>query len=409
METWLGITTVAASIATTLGVLLSDEFLKFVRKYLSNRLVQLGFLVLVSAGLAYTWGRHPDIIAKAFGQGWPPPGGVLAEVKKRGSLNCGVNGYLNGFSINQNESTKGFDADFCRAVAVAITGIDTNLSFINLTDEERLDAVETGKVDVLFRNTSWTAGRDLERNISFGPPTYYDEQAILVPENSEIKKVSDLEGKSICVLKGTTSKENIEAYLEQKNINFTIVTQRSGGAELKDNQAVFQAYGDQGSKICDAVTSDLSQITIWKSRLENPNAHRVLPDSKISQELLSPVFTSKDEQWDAVIRYVIYSTIRAFELGISSTNVDDFRKSNELVITSFLGIEDRRIKQYIGDVLGIRPDFAYLVIKSVGNYEEIYERNLGKLIPERGYNTLWRYGGLLISPPFTPPTKKASG
>lgn len=405
METWLALTAIVASIATTAGVLLSDDFLSFARKYLLNRFVQFGLIVLLTFGLAFTWGRHPDVIQKALGRGWPPQQGILSEVQKRGVLRCGVNGYLDGFSIERNGNYEGFDVDFCRAVAAAITGNDANVVFENLTDDQRLDAVEKGDVDVLFRNTSWTVGRDLERNIRFGPSIFYDEQAILVPADSDIEQASDLEGKAICVLEDTTSRENIESYLEQLNIEFFPITERSGGTKFEDNEAVFQAYGDQGSNLCDAVTSDLSQINIWISKLNEPDSHKVLPDLKISQELLSPVLVAGDERWSEVIRYVVYSTIRAAELGIDTQNIDDFSESDELVITSFLGLDDARIEQHIGDVLGIRRKFAQYVIESVGNYDEIYTRNLGELIPDRGYNSLWRNGGLLIAPPFTAPAK----
>ncbi len=401
LEDWIALISVVASIFTILGVVLSDDFRDFVKSYLRNRAVRLFLIILVTASLIYFLPKRP----KAPISDWPPTSGVLETVQQRGSrgsLRCGVNGYLDGFSIERNNDMSGFDADFCKAVAAAIS---TDVEFVKLTNKERLDAVEKGIVDILFRNTSWTVGRDLERGINFGPTIYYDEQAILVPINSEIKTISDLQDKKICVLDGTTSKKNIKNYLEHEDIEFTLVTERSGGNKFEDNEVMFQYYGDQSNYSCDAVTSDLSQIEIWLNKKDNSKFHRLLTDLNISQELLSPVFVAGDEQWSQIISYVVYSTIRAAELKINSKNIYDSLESDQLVITSFLGLKDPRIENYIGDFLGIRPDFVSEIIKTVGNYNEIYERNLGNLIPERKNNLLVQNGGLLIAPPFTAPDK----
>lgn len=411
MENWLALTTIAASIATILALIVSDDFLSFVRKIVSSRWSQYGFLVLITMLSTYISVVHRDAVMGLVGPNWPPSKGIAHDIHLGNrDLRCGVNGYLDGFSLQRNGKMEGFDVDFCRAVAVAISGNDSAVKYVKLTDAERFQAVEKGDVDVMFRNTSRNAGRDLGYKVDFGPTIFYDEQGILVPISSGIETIQDLRGKKICVLKETTSRENLERFLDINDVNPLpkIVTQRDGDSEFEDNQEVFQTYGDIGSGICDAVTSDMSQIKVYRNRLDDPGDHVTIPNLDIAQELLSPVYVEGDKNWANIVSYVVYATIHAAELGITRDNVSEFAESDNRTINQFLGLTDDSETANIGEILGIERDFAYQVIKAVGNYDEIYQRNLGDLIPDRGDNALWKRDGLLISPPFTLPEAEAS-
>lgn len=415
MDYWLAVTTIVASIATTLALILSDDFLQFVRNFIdirfvynqliSNRFIRYSLLAVVTITLIYAGFKYPNFIGSSFGYNWPPSQGIAQDIQsKRRNLKCGVNGFLDGFSLLRNGYVTGFDADFCRAVAVAVTGNVDQVDFVPLNSEDRFSAVENGRVDVLFRNTSWTVGRDLGRQIDFGPTTFYDKQAIIVPKDSGINNTEDLRNKKICVLNHTTSRKNIERYfssiLNDVNSLPIITIKRDGDKEFTDNQEVFQAYADRGNGICDAVTSDMSQITIYKSKLPDPEEHVILNKINIGQELLSPVYVEGDEKWANIINYVVYATIHATELGITKDNID-YKKSENFVNKQFLGTEEEGTSNNFGEILGIKRDFVYQIIKAVGNYDEIYKRNLEALIPERRHSAVWKHDGLLISPPFT--------
>lgn len=320
----------------------------------------------------------------------PGFGDTLAAVQARGNLICGVNGQLPGFSFLDPEGNfSGFDADFCRALAAAIFGDATKVEFRPTTTQERFTVLQTGEIDALMRNTTWSLVRDTELGLNFAPTTFYDGQGMMVPVDSGITALTDLEGGTICVQKGTTTELNLADVMSTEGINYT-------PAVFEDVNATYGAYAEGR---CDAVTSDKSQLSsVAKGLLPDPENHVIL-DVTMSKEPLGPVVRHGDDQWFDIVKWVIFATLTSEEFGISSSNVDEIRGSaTNPEIRRLLGLEGD-----LGLKLGLTNDFAYNVIKNVGNYGEIYERNLGEgtatFIP-RGLNSLYKDGGLLYSPPF---------
>jgi len=320
----------------------------------------------------------------------PGFGETLAAVQERGNLVCGVNGQLPGFSfLDPSGAYAGFDVDFCRALAAAIFGDDTKVEYRNLTTQERLPALQTGEIDVLIRNTTWTLVRDTDNGLNFTVVTFYDGQGIMVPADSGIDSLDDLEGGTVCVQKGTTTELNLADAMSLNNVTYT-------PAVYED---VNQTYGAYAEGRCDAVTSDKSQLSsAAKAVLPDPENHVIL-DVTLSKEPLSPVVRHGDDQWLDIVKWTVYATIAAEEYGVDSTNVDDQR-------ANAVNPEIRRLLGVEGDLglkFGLTNDWAYNVIKLVGNYAEIYERNLGEGTPTfipRGLNSLYTEGGALYSPPF---------
>jgi len=320
----------------------------------------------------------------------PGFGETLAAVQSRGNIICGVNGQLPGFSFLDPEGNfSGFDADFCRALAAAIFGDATKVEFRPTTTQERFTVLQTGEIDALMRNTTWSLVRDTELGLNFAPTTFYDGQGMMVPVDSGITALTDLEGGTICVQKGTTTELNLADVMSTEGINYT-------PAVFEDVNATYGAYAEDR---CDAVTSDKSQLSsVAKGLLPDPENHVIL-DVTMSKEPLGPVVRHGDDQWFDIVKWVIFATLTSEEFGISSSNVDEIRGSaTNPEIRRLLGLEGD-----LGLKLGLTNDFAYNVIKNVGNYGEIYERNLGEgtatFIP-RGLNSLYKDGGLLYSPPF---------
>ena len=320
----------------------------------------------------------------------PGFGETLQAVQARGNLICGVNGQLPGFSFLDPSGTyAGFDVDFCRALAAAIFGDDTKVEYRNLTTQERLPALQTGEIDVLIRNTTWTLTRDTDNGLNFAATTFYDGQGIMVPADSGINSLGDLEGGTVCVQKGTTTELNLADAMALNNVTYT-------PAVYED---VNQTYGAYAEGRCDAVTSDKSQLSsAAKAVLPDPENHVIL-DLTLSKEPLSPVVRHGDDQWFDIVKWTVYATIAAEEYGVNSANVDD-QRANAVnpEIKRLLGVEGD-----LGLKFGLTNDWAYNVIKLVGNYAEIYERNLGEGTPTyipRGLNSLYTDGGALYSPPF---------
>jgi len=330
--------------------------------------------------------------AAALSDDEPPPAatsdGLLATVRARGTLRCGVQNELPGFGFLSPEGEyQGFDIDFCRAVAAAVLGDAEAVEFLPLTSQQRFTALQTGEVDVLIRNTTWTLSRDTTNGLDFGPTTFYDGQGMMVRSDLGVSELAGLGGASICVGAGTTTEKNLGDAMRSVGAEFTPVV-------LEDTAQVFSAY-DEGR--CDAVTSDKSQLAAQQTTLADPAAHVVL-DVTMSKEPLGPAVLQGDAQWADVVNWVVFGIIAAEEFGITSTNIDEFMASEDPEIRRLLGLEDA-----LGEGLGLANDFLVGTIRSVGNYGEIYDRNLGPdttLDIPRGVNNLWTQGGLLYSPPF---------
>ncbi len=317
-----------------------------------------------------------------------PPANRLEIVKKRKKLICGVHGGIKGFSFkDENDRYSGIDVDICRAVAAALFDDPEAVEYKNLSANDRFTAVSTGDVDILSRNTTWTLKRDATLKVDFAAITFYDGQGLMVRNNSGIKKWEDLNNKSICVTTGTTSELNLYDEMEQRGVIYNTVR------FLEYDNAVI-AYKE---KRCQAITFDRSQLFARKLTLEDKEKHHILEDV-ISKEPLGPAVLEGDSRWFKVVRWVTYATIEAEELGINSQNLEEMKKSPNPRIRRFLGVEGD-----LGLTLGLDPDFTDRIIYHVGNYQEIYDRNLGadsELQKPRGQNQLWKNGGLLYSPPF---------
>ncbi len=314
--------------------------------------------------------------------------GTLDDVKAKGFVQVGVNGQLAGFGIpDEKGEWKGIDVDTGRAIAAAIFGDTKKIKFIPLTAVQRFTALQSGEVDVLCRNATWTLGRDTALGLDFVQPNYYDGQGFLVPKKMNINTAKKLDGATVCVLPGTTTEQNVADYFRSNNMKMKPVVIENN-AEL--NKAFFAGR-------CDCLTSDASQLAGARSVAPNPADYVILPEI-ISKEPLAPAVRHGDNQWKDVVNYTVLAMIEAEELGINSKNVDEMLKSTNPAVQRFLGVVPGN-----GKALGLDERFAYNIVKLVGNYAEIFERNVGPKTPlalERGLNALWINGGLMYSPPF---------
>ncbi|PLZ14285.1 amino acid ABC transporter substrate-binding protein [Fischerella thermalis] len=312
----------------------------------------------------------------------------LDTIKNRGKLICGVSGQLPGFSyVKANGEYAGLDVDICRAIAAAIFDDPKKVEYRNLNAKERFTAVQTGEVDILSRNTSWTISRDTSVGLEFAPVVFYDGQGIMVRKNSNIKKLEDLKDKSICTQTGTTNEQNLSDQMRQKGITYKPLV-------FEDVNTTYATY-EQGR--CEAITSDRSQLVSRRSTFSKPDEHVVL-DVVLSKEPLTPAVANGDSKWFDVVKWTVYGLINAEELGVNSQNVSQLTNSSNPEIKRLLGTEGD-----LGKGAGLSNDFVARIIKHVGNYGEIYERNLGKnseLKLDRGLNKLWNQGGILYAPPF---------
>lgn len=310
----------------------------------------------------------------------------LTKVINRGSLVCGVNGQLPGFSfVDSKGEYSGMDADYCRAIAAALFDDPSKVEFRNLSAQERFTALAAGEVDVLIRNTTWTINRDTALGLEFMPTTFFDGQGMLVTNASGVKDLKGLSGKSICVQSGTTTEQNLTDNFRKQNIPFTPVV-------FDDEDALYSAF-TQGR--CQAATSDRSQLTARRKSLPNPDNYAVL-DEVISKEPLGAAVRNNDSKWADAVKWITYSTFQSEELGITQASLAQAESSKDPEVQRLLGKEGT-----LGTDMGLPNDFAARVIKAVGNYGEIYDRNIGKPFTlERGLNNLWTKGGLIYSPPF---------
>jgi general L-amino acid transport system substrate-binding protein len=344
-------------------------------------------VMLLVMPLAACRSRSSEKSAQADTQG-ASSSALLNKIKSRGKLVCGVSGNLPGFSfVDQSGKYSGLDVDVCRAVAVAVFDNPEAVEFRNLNAKERFTAVQAGEVDILSRNTTLTMSRETSNGMDFAPVTFYDGQGMMVKKDSGIKLLKDFEGKSICVQTGTTTEQNLADAMRKNNVKYTPIV-------FEEVNPTFEAYA-QGR--CQGVTADRSALVSRRSALPDPNNH-VLLEEVMSKEPLAPAVANGNPQWSNLVRWTIYTLIEAEEQGIDSKNVDQKLSSNDPVTKRFLGTEGD-----LGKGLGLTNDFAVRVIKKVGNYGEIYERNLGSNTPfklERGQNNTWSKGGLMYAPPF---------
>jgi general L-amino acid transport system substrate-binding protein len=313
---------------------------------------------------------------------------TLDDVKARGSLRCGVNGELPGLSYKDAKGLwSGFDVDFCRAVAAAALGDANKVEFVPLNNSDRFDALREGEVDLLSRNTTWTLSRDLDLGMAFVGILYHDGQGFMVPRASNALSVMELSRKRICAIEDSTSPANAEAFFTRNRMQLELVL-------VKDIDAATAAYA---AGKCDGITSDHSQLYALRTALDEPQAHRILPEV-VSKEPLSPAVRQGDQVWFDIVRWTLFLLIDAEELGIDSTNVEGARSvAKTAEVRGLLDLDGKT-----AGMLGVEPGWSYRVIKQVGNYAEVFERNLGSQSPlkvKRGLNALWRDGGILYAPP----------
>jgi general L-amino acid transport system substrate-binding protein len=314
----------------------------------------------------------------------------LDIVLERGKLICGVHGQLPGFGfLGSDGKYSGFDVDYCRALAAALFDDPNKVEYKPLNASQRFTAVQTGEVDVLIRNTTWTVSRDTSVGMEFAPTTFYDGQGMMVRKDSGITSLKDFEGRSICVETGTTTELNLTDNMRRLGVNFKPVV-------FTDAASAVEAYRNQR---CDGYTTDRSGLIAYKSQMPNPADHVILEET-MSKEPLGPLVANGDSKWFDVVKWLVFATFQAEEWDITSQNVDQVKAKADLApdIKRFLGLEGD-----LGKNMGLSNDWIYRVIKHVGNYEEIYMRNLGPNTPfnlPRGYNSLYTEGGLLYAPPY---------
>ena len=319
----------------------------------------------------------------------------LATIRSRGKLICGVDGKLPGFSfVGPDGRYTGLDVDICRAVAAAVLGDPNKVDFRDLNSSERFAALASGEIDLLSRNTTMTLSRDAAggNGLSFAPTTFFDGQGVMTPVNSGVRSLKDLAGKPICVESGTTTELNLADRMRQLKVPYTPLKFQTGD----------QTYAAYLGGRCLAVTSDRSQLAAKRTSFPNPAQHQLLPEV-LSKEPLTPATVNGDPAWADAVRWTIFALFQAEESGITQANVTA-RVANAKANTNlpderrFLGVEGD-----FGKVLGLPPDFAAKAIAAVGNYGELFERNVGQGSPlklERGLNRQWKDGGLIYSPPF---------
>lgn len=313
---------------------------------------------------------------------------TLQDVTKRGVLNCGVSTGIPGFSAADSKGVwKGLDVDFCRAVASAVLGDANKVKYVPLTAKERFTALQSGEIDVLARASTWTSTRDTSLGLNFAGVNYYDGQGFLIRKDLGVSSAKGLYGATFCIQAGTTSELNLTDYFKSNNMRYKAVTYDTSGQTI-------DAF-KKGR--CDAVTSDASQLYGLKLKMNDPNSVIVLPEI-ISKEPLGPVVRQGDDVWFNIIRWTNFATIEAEELGVNSSNVDAMLKSDNPSIKRLLGTSGKA-----GEDLGIESDWAYQIIKQVGNYSEMFDNNVGGNSPlniDRGLNNLWNNGGLMYSMPI---------
>jgi general L-amino acid transport system substrate-binding protein len=314
---------------------------------------------------------------------------TLESIKSKGTLSCGVNAGLGGFGIaDSGGKWTGFDVDFCRAVAAAALGDANKVRYVPLSAAQRFTALQSGEIDLLSRNTTWTMSRDTQLGLTFGVTTFYDGQGFLIPKKLNVKSAKQLKGATICVQSGTTTERNLADYFRANKLQYKPVV-------FEDLKALIAAYTEGR---CAVFTSDASQLAAIRANdMKVPDDHVILPEI-ISKEPLGPAVRRGDEDWAKLITWVHFAMLNAEELDINSANVDAKRADISPEIQRLLG----QAGNDFGKSLGLDAAWAYRVIKQVGNYGEVFERNVGAKTPlklNRGPNALWSKGGQQYAPP----------
>ena len=320
---------------------------------------------------------------------------TLDDVKAKGFIQCGSNPGVIGFGVPDDQGNwTGFDVDFCRALAAAVLGDATKVKFSPLNAKERFTALQSGAIDVLSRNSTWTMSRDTTLGLTFAGVTYYDGQGFMVPTKLNMKSALELSGASVCVQTGTTTELNLADYFKSNKLEYKVVA-------FEKNEEVLKAY-QEGR--CDVYSTDQSQIYAERLKLTNVAEHMVLPEI-ISKEPLGPVVRQSDPQWFNIVKWVHNAMLNAEELGVTSKNVDEMKASanpeiQRLLSTKVKNPDGTESDNDFGKGLGLGPDWAYNAIKQVGNYGEVFDKNLAQLNIARGKNALWNQGGLQYAPPI---------
>ena len=313
---------------------------------------------------------------------------TLEDVQDRDSLRCGVSDGLPGFSVTDSDGNwVGIDVDTCKAVAAAVLGDAEKVDYVPLTAVERFTALQSGEVDMLSRNTTWTTTRDGSLGINFTGTNYYDGQGFLINTDLGINSALELDGAAVCVASGTTTELNLADYFEAEGMSFEPV--------LYDTSDQTVAGFEAGR--CDVLTSDTSQLAALRIQLSDPEGAMILPEI-ISKEPLGPAVRQGDDQWFNIVKWSLFLQINAEEYGVSSSNADEMLESDDPNVSRILGTSGD-----LGDLLGLRDDWGYQIVTQVGNYAEMFERNVGPdtaLELERGTNALWTDGGILYAPPI---------
>jgi general L-amino acid transport system substrate-binding protein len=313
---------------------------------------------------------------------------TLKAVQDRGSLICGVNQGLEGFAVKDDKGQwSGFDVDFCRALAAVIFNDPSKVQYVPVSASDRFDVLKNKQIDVLSRNSTWTMGREGDYGVVFTGTTYYDGQAFLVPKSRNLQSALELDGSKVCVQPGTTTEPNFTDFFETNHMKYETVHEVS----VADMIAAYQAGQ------CNVMTTDESGLFAMRLQLAKPADNMILPDV-ISKEPLGPVVRQDDVQWFNIVKWVNFAMINAEELGVNSKTIDDALKSEKPAVKRLVGTEGD-----FGKPLGLTQDWAARAIRTVGNYAEVFDRNVGvnsKLGIPRGLNELWDNGGIQYAPPI---------
>jgi general L-amino acid transport system substrate-binding protein len=313
---------------------------------------------------------------------------TLKTVKDRGLLSCGVSQGLPGFSSPDDKGNwTGIDVDVCRAIAAAIFNDTSKVKFVPLSAKDRFTALQSGEIDVLSRNTTWTLSRDTTLGANFTGVTYYDGQGFLVKKSLKVNSALELNSASVCVQTGTTTEQNLADYFKGNNMKYEVIA-------FGSNDEAVKAYE---SGRCDVFTTDVSGLYADRLKLSNPADHAVLPEV-ISKEPLGPMVRHGDDQWFDLVKWVLFAMVDAEELGVTQKNVDDMAKSDKPELKRAFGTDGN-----LGEQLGVTKDWVIRIVKGVGNYGEVFDRNVGagsKLGIARGLNQLWTKGGIQYAPPI---------